>query len=197
MVPSGTNSSGIALLIINMSVQKMLLRGWYPRGQQWYRPIDNKHVNTENVTTRMVPSGTNSSGIALLIINMSVQKMLLRGWYPRGQQWYRPIDNNHVSTENVTTRMVPSGTNSSGIALLIITMSVQKMLLRGWYPRGQQWYRPIDNKHVNTENVTTRMVPPGTNSSGIALLIINMSVQKMLLRGWYPRGLIAVVSPYW
>ena len=162
MVPPGTNSSSIALLIISTSVQKMLLRGWYPRGQQWYRPIDNNHVSTENVTTRMVPSGTNSSGIALLIINMSIQKMLLRGWYPRGQQWYRLIDNNHVSTENVTTRIVPPGTNSSGIALLIINMSVQKMLLRRWYPRGQQWYRPIDNKHVSTENVTMRMVPSGT-----------------------------------
>jgi hypothetical protein len=115
--------------------------------------------------------------------------MLIRGWYPRGQQWYHPIDNKHVSTENVTARMVHSWTNSSSIALLIINMSVQKMLLRGWYPWGQQWYRPIDNKHVNTENVTTRMVPTGTNSSGIALLIVpiiktEISIIVRIVRYW-------------
>jgi hypothetical protein len=110
-------SCGIALLIINMSIQKMLLRGWYPRGQQWHRPNDNSHVSTENVTTSKVPSGTNSSGIALLIINMSW--LLSIGRYnccPRGYHRRSNIFctdmfiNNRAIPQNVTTRMVPLGT---------------------------------------------------------------------------------------
>jgi hypothetical protein len=108
----------------------------------------------------LVPVGT------ILVVTFSVFTCLLSiGRYHCCPQGYHPRSNIFCTDMFIIRKCYyEDGTpgDNSGIALLIITMSIQKMLLRGWYPREQQWYRPIDNNHVSTENVTTRMVPPGT-----------------------------------